>query len=60
MRIDPVKGIDFYENVARFERQLIETALEITNGRQSEAARLLNMRTSTLSSKIKQLNMRNK
>jgi DNA-binding NtrC family response regulator len=56
--IDPVKGIDFYENVARFEAQLIESALEMANGRQSKAARLLNMRASTLCSKMKQLNIR--
>lgn len=58
VRIDPENGIDFYENVARFETQLIESALEMSNGRQSKAARLLNMRASTLCSKMKQLNIR--
>jgi DNA-binding NtrC family response regulator len=55
VEIDPEKGLDFYENVERFEAQLIETALEITGGRQNAAARLLNLRTSTLSWKIKKL-----
>ena len=55
---DPEKGIDFYENVARFEIQLIESALEVAGGRQNRAAKLLNMRTSTLCSKMKQLNIR--
>ncbi|MGQ0542167.1 MAG: helix-turn-helix domain-containing protein, partial [Blastocatellia bacterium] len=58
VNIDPEKGIDFYENVARFEIQLIESALEMTGGRQNKAARLLNMRTSTLCTKMKQLNIK--
>lgn len=58
VNIDPEKGIDFYENVARFEIQLIESALEVAGGRQNRAAKLLNMRTSTLCSKMKQLNIR--
>jgi DNA-binding NtrC family response regulator len=56
--IDPEKGIDFYESVARFEIQLIESALEMSGGRQNRAAKLLNMRTSTLCAKMKQLNIR--
>jgi DNA-binding NtrC family response regulator len=58
VHIDPDKGIDFYENVARFEIQLIESALEMSGGRQNRAAKLLNMRTSTLCTKMKQLNIR--
>jgi DNA-binding NtrC family response regulator len=58
VNIDPEKGIDFYENVARFEIQLIESALELSGGRQNRAAKLLNMRTSTLCTKMKQLNIR--
>ncbi len=58
--IDPDKGLDFYENVERFEAQLIESALELTGGRQNAAARLLNLRTSTLSWKIKKLSLRAK
>lgn len=53
--IDPNEGIDFYENVARFEARLIESALEISGGRQCKAARLLRLQKSTLSWKIKKL-----
>ena len=55
LAIDPEKGLDFYENVELFEAHLIESALEITGGRQNKAAELLNLRTSTLSWKIKKL-----
>jgi len=58
VQIDPEKGIDFYDSVARYEVQLIESALEVAGGRQNRAAKLLNMRTSTLCSKMKQLNIR--
>ena len=58
VQIDPEKGIDFYDSVARYEIQLIESALEVAGGRQNRAAKLLNMRTSTLCSKMKQLNIR--
>jgi DNA-binding NtrC family response regulator len=58
VRIDPANGVDFYQAVARFEAQLIESALEATGGRQNRAARLLNLRNSTLSTKIKQLRIR--
>ncbi len=58
VQIDAEKGIDFYDTVARFEAQLIESALEVSGGRQNRAATLLRMRRSTLNSKMKQLNMR--
>ena len=58
VQIDPEKGIDFYDSVARYEIQLIESALEVAGGRQNRAAQLLNMRTTTLSSKMKQFNIR--
>ena len=58
VRIDAAHGVDFYQAVARFEAQLIESALAATGGRQNRAARLLNMRNSTLSTKIKQLRLR--
>lgn len=58
VQIDAEKGIDFYEAVSRYEAQLIETALELTGGRQNRAAALLKMRKSTLNSKMKQLNLR--
>lgn len=53
--IDPEAGIDFYDNVARFEIKLIQSALDLAGGRQNKAAKLLNMRTSTLNWKIKKL-----
>jgi DNA-binding NtrC family response regulator len=53
--IDPEKGLDFYENVERYEAELIRSALDLAGGRQNKAARLLNLRTSTLSWKIKKL-----
>ena len=56
--IDPERGIDFYENVARFEAQLIGLALEMSGGRQNKAARLLRMGTTTLNSKIKRLDIK--
>lgn len=56
--IDPEHGIDFYENVARFEVSLIESALEMAGGRQNKAAKLLNLRTSTLNWKIKKLDIK--
>lgn len=53
-------GIDFYAEVARFEIYLIERALAQTNGVQKDAARLLNLRTSTLNQKIKLYNISSK
>jgi|CXWL01.1.fsa_nt_gi DNA-binding NtrC family response regulator len=58
VQIDVENGIDFYEAVARFEAQLIESALQATGGRQNRAAGLLRLRRSTLNSKMKQLNLR--
>jgi transcriptional regulator with GAF, ATPase, and Fis domain len=46
-------GIDFYEEVKRFEVDLIQRALSFTRGNQVRAARLLNMKVTTLNSKIK-------
>ncbi len=58
VQIDAEHGIDFYETVARFEADLIESALHVTGGRQNRAADLLKMRKSTLNSKMKQLKLR--
>ena len=58
VNVDPEKGIDFYENVEGFEIQLIESALDAAGGRQNRAAKLLNLRTSTLCTKMKTLNIR--
>jgi DNA-binding NtrC family response regulator len=47
------RGINFYDQVRRFEIDLIQRALEQTSGHQSRAARLLGMNATTLNSKIK-------
>jgi DNA-binding NtrC family response regulator len=46
-------GVDFYDEVQRFETGLIRLALDQTGGHQARAARLLNIRPTTLNSKIK-------
>ncbi|HLL15424.1 MAG TPA: sigma-54 dependent transcriptional regulator [Pyrinomonadaceae bacterium] len=51
------RGIDFYDEVRRFEVDLIRRALEQTGGHQSRAARLLGMNATTLNSKIKTYNI---
>ena len=55
--IDVSHGIDFYDEVRRFEVDLIRRALEQTSGHQSRAARLLGMNATTLNSKIKTYNI---
>lgn len=47
------RGINFYEEVRRFEADLIRRALIQTGGHQMRAARLLNLKVSTLNSIIK-------
>ena len=49
--------IDFYEEVKRFETELIVQALTHSGGHQLRAAELLNMNPSTLNAKIKQYNI---
>ena len=51
--LDFANGIDFYNEVQRFETALIKLALEQANGNQARAARLLGLRATTLNSKIK-------
>ncbi len=46
-------GCDFYDEVSRFEIDLIKRALLQTGGHQVQAARLLNLKVTTLNSKIK-------
>lgn len=46
-------GVDFYAEVRRFEIALITRALRRTRGSQCKAASLLNLRRTTLNSKIK-------
>jgi len=50
-------GIDFYDEVTRFEIDLIERALIRTGGQQRQAARLLNLKVTTHNSKIKHYNI---
>ena len=50
---DIKQGINFYDEVRRFEVNLIKQALFHTNGKQSAAASLLNLNATTLHSKIK-------
>ncbi len=51
--LDIVGGIDFYDEVQRFETHLIKMALTETGGNQAKAARLLGIKATTLNSKIK-------
>jgi DNA-binding NtrC family response regulator len=51
--LDVRGGIDFYEEVKRFEVDLIQRALSFTRGNQVRAARLLKMKVTTLNTKIK-------
>lgn len=55
--IDISRGVNFYEEVKRFEIDLIRRALEQTGGHQSRAARLLGLNATTLNSKIKTYNI---
>lgn len=52
--LDIQDGIDFYDEVTEFEIGLIRRALTHTRGHQGRAARLLNLKVTTLNSKIKQ------
>ena len=50
-------GLDFYDEVSRFEIDLIKRALLQTGGHQVRAAKLLNLKVTTLNSKIKHYNI---
>jgi transcriptional regulator with GAF, ATPase, and Fis domain len=50
---DVQRGINFYDEVRRFEVDLIKQALLYTNGKQRAAACLLNLNPTTLHSKMK-------
>jgi transcriptional regulator with GAF, ATPase, and Fis domain len=50
-------GLDFYDEVSRFEIDLIKRALFQTGGHQGRAAKLLNLKVTTLNSKIKHYNI---
>jgi DNA-binding NtrC family response regulator len=47
------RGVAFYEEVAKFEIELIRQALAHTKGNQRAAARLLGLKPATLNSKIR-------
>jgi DNA-binding NtrC family response regulator len=55
--VDLARGVNFYDEVRRFEIDLIRRALDQTAGHQSRAARLLGLNATTLNSKIKTYNM---
>ncbi|MCW5962382.1 MAG: sigma-54-dependent Fis family transcriptional regulator [Pyrinomonadaceae bacterium] len=55
--IDISRGVNFYDEVRKFEVDLIRRALDQTGGHQSRAARLLGMNATTLNSKIKSYNL---
>jgi PAS domain S-box-containing protein len=52
-RLDVEKGVDFNGEVRRFEINLIQRALKETGGNQKKAARLLNLKHTTLHTKVK-------
>ena len=54
---DVRRGVNFFEEVRRFEIDLIEEALRLTQGHQRRAAKLLEMNVTTLNSKIKFYNI---
>jgi transcriptional regulator with GAF, ATPase, and Fis domain len=59
-RTDPPdvrRGINFYEEIKRFEVDLIRRALARTGGHQTRAARLLGIKLTTLNHKIKRYNI---
>ena len=55
--IDISRGVNFYDEVKKFEIDLIRRALDQTGGHQSRAARLLGLNATTLNSKIKTYNL---
>jgi transcriptional regulator with GAF, ATPase, and Fis domain len=55
--LDVESGIDFYDEVSRFEIFLIQRALKHTGGCQRRAALLLRLKPTTLNSKIKAYNI---
>lgn len=52
-RMFPKDGIDFYAMIENYEKSLIHHALRQTKGNQTKAAKLLNLRLTTLNSMIK-------
>lgn len=52
-RIDADHGIDFYDEVERYEIELINDALKQSGGNQARAAKLLHLKSTTLNAKMK-------
>jgi DNA-binding NtrC family response regulator len=50
--------VDLKDAVQQFERELISAALERTRGNQSQAARLLGVKHTTLNAKVKRYQIR--
>lgn len=55
--LDIARGVNFYDEVKKYEIDLIRRALDQTGGHQSRAARLLGLNATTLNSKIKTHNI---
>jgi sigma-54 specific flagellar transcriptional regulator A len=53
----PEEGLDLRAHLLAIERQLIEQALQRSNGTVAHAARLLNLRRTTLVEKMRKLDM---
>jgi PAS domain S-box-containing protein len=51
------QGIDFYEEVSRFEVEILKRALKHTGGKQKQAASLLGIKQTTLHAMIKRYNI---
>ena len=51
----PDEGLDLDAFIAKIERELIQRSLERTNGNKGRAAKLLNVKRTTLVEKIKRL-----
>ena len=47
------EGIDFYDVIERYEIELIRSALNHCGGNQSQAAKLLHLKSTTLNAKMK-------
>jgi DNA-binding NtrC family response regulator len=52
------RGVSFYEEVRRFESDLIKRALRQTEGRQTQAAALLGINHTTLHAMMKRYNIK--
>ncbi|MGB8509386.1 MAG: helix-turn-helix domain-containing protein [Pyrinomonadaceae bacterium] len=57
-QLDGARVVNFSDEVRRFEIDLIRWALMRTGGHQRRAARLLNIKVTTLNAKIKRFNLR--